>query len=143
MHTERVNPADICTLQLTVYENRSRRQTFPSGLFRAAEQAASGLVNVHLVRDLSLLPSHVQTPFPRLRCMTLTRLFVHFSSDQMKREQRRAAKQLRAPSGLTETAALSILPSASLFSYITSGYSSHLSKTVCSESAAILNHNFS
>lgn len=50
---------------------------------------------------------------------------------------------LLAPSGLTETAALSILPSASLFSYITWGYSSHLSKTVCSESAAILNHNFS
>lgn len=50
---------------------------------------------------------------------------------------------LWAPSGLTEMAALSILPSASLFSYITSGYSSHLSKTVCSESAAILNHNFS
>lgn len=105
-------------------------------------QAPSRVANV--LSDLSLLPSHVQNLLLQLRWMTLTLLFVHFSGDQMKREQGRAAKQtLWAPSGLTEMAALSILPSASLFSYITSGYSSDLSKTVCSESAAILNHNFS
>lgn len=71
--------------------------SFPSVLFHASEQAASRAVNVHLVRDLSLLPSRVQNMFLLLRRMALTRLFVHFSSDQMKREQGRAAKQLSGP----------------------------------------------
>lgn len=104
-------------------------------------------MNVHLAGDLSLLPSTCpKYARAQLRRIALTRLFVHFSSDQMKREQGKrggVANHAGAPSGLTEMAALSILPSASLFSYITSGYSSQLSKTVCSESAAILNHNFS
>lgn len=59
-----------------------------SVLLHAGEQAERRTINAHLAGDLSLLPSSVQNMFPRLRWIALTRLFVHFCGDQMKREQR-------------------------------------------------------
>lgn len=54
-------------------------------------------VNVHSAGDLSSLPSRVQNVFPQLRRIAPTGLFVHFGSDQMKREQGRATQQLSRP----------------------------------------------